>query len=511
MEGKESEQITLIKRLSSQLHLDSTKMTLIGKPGERIVFGCSNRIRHTLAPDNSSLTFSTKNDLLNHWLCVVSVNINRDWSWDGLNSTGIEVKRTKRFTGENDTEVTETVGYVQLKKTASRLAIDNAVHASMPDRSYTRIVFIDAVEPKKELGLPATALHPFPNTIDVEYTLFANYNLLDEPDPVSQEIAHPDITLPVTTIPAQVPKIVAAGVALSAFKHNAKYSETSYRQRYLWFEFEEEIKDPNDNYFARVLTYAPDPLLAFPNADQLMIKQEDPALPVDPELIRVITNDESNDFAGLDAMQVMMEETGAPNEPLIKLSKLHYLLPLPPGLHSESGELFGFFTYEVRVGHTERIWSTAQGRFGLPARVNGVQHPAPPLKCLITQTSNGISATAQYATVLFNGKNVTSKPPKTEIWCMLYAQVRQADGTTNRNILLDDRKLEYIDPAIQSRIRLPLKSFLGAHQTFTDIKLKMANSLRINLDAPASGKVFWGKAGNQHVTRSIQSFARFRS
>ncbi len=491
VEGKESDQILLIKRLSSALDLDSTKMTLIGKPGERIVFGCSNRIRHTLAPDNSSLTFSTKNDLFNHWLCVISVNINRDWSWDGLNSAGIEVKRTKKFTGENDTEVNETVGYVQLKKTASRLATDPAPHASIPDRSYTRIVFIDAVEPKKELGLPSTALHPFPNTIDVEYSLFANYDLLDEPDPVSEEIAQPNITLPVTTVPVQVPKIVAAGIALSSYQHNDEYSETSYRQRYLWFEFEEEIIDPHDNYFARVLTYAPDPLLAFPNPDQLLVKQEDPALPVDPELIRIITNDESNDFAGLDAMQVMEGETNSPYEPLMKLSKLHYLLPLPPGLHSESNELFGFFTYEVRVGHTEQIWSTAQGRFGLPARVNGVQHPAPPLKCLVNQTSNGISTTAQYATALFNGKNVTSKPPKTEIWCMLYAQVRQADGTKNRNILLDDRKLEYINPATQTKMKLSLEMFISNQVKITDIK--QANSLKVNLDAPATGKVFWEK------------------
>ena len=38
-------------------------------------------------------------------------------------------------------------------------------------------------------------------------------------------------------------------------------------------------------------------------------------------------------------------------------------------------ELFGFYVYELRVGHTDRIWCTAQGRFGHPTRVNGVQHP----------------------------------------------------------------------------------------------------------------------------------------
>ena len=57
-------------------------------------------------------------------------------------------------------------------------------------------------------------------------------------------------------------------------------------------------------------------------------------------------------------------------------SDKHYLLPIPPGLHSESDELFGFFTYEFRVGHAN-IWSTAQGRFGRTLRATGIQHPAP--------------------------------------------------------------------------------------------------------------------------------------
>lgn len=89
-----------------------------------------------------------------------------------------------------------------------------------------------------------------------------------------------------------------------------------------------------------------------------------------------------NDNAGIDAMQPMVEETADPSTPLVKVTPVHYLLPLPPGLHAESPELFGFFTYELRVGHTNRIWSTARGRFGHPTRMSGVQHPAPPLKVL---------------------------------------------------------------------------------------------------------------------------------
>ena len=70
VEGKELSQSTLMQRLATQLGLDFKGLSLIGKPGERTQFGCSSRIRNTLAPDNSSLTFATQGELLNHWLCV---------------------------------------------------------------------------------------------------------------------------------------------------------------------------------------------------------------------------------------------------------------------------------------------------------------------------------------------------------------------------------------------------------------------------------------------------------
>jgi len=262
---------------------------------------------------------------------------------------------------------------------------------------------------------------------------------------------------------------VAAGYALSPYQRDEEYSETTVRQRYLWLEFEHPIKDPNDTYFARILSYAPDPLLSFPNMDQVMVKQEDPKLGISDELIRVITNDQTNDNAGIDAMQMMMAETSEPDA-LIKISPVHYLLPLPPGLHNESNELFGFFTYEIRVGHSNQIWCTAKGRFGHPIRVNGVQHPAPPLKLLVDRTPKELVTTAHYATAVLSGKNVTSKPPKSEIWCMLYAQTRQADGKENRNILLTELKLEYVQPK-------PVPN-----------KFKI---ISVNLDAPATGAGRW--------------------
>jgi hypothetical protein len=494
VEGKEISQSTLMQRLSTQLGLDFKGLSLIGKPGERIQFGCSNRIRHTLAPDNSSLTFATEGDLINHWLCVLSFEIGRDWTWDGLSQTGIEIDRKKQFTGEAATVEEGVVGYVGLKKTASRLAITS------PDRSHMRIVFVDAVEPKKDLNAPATHAHPFPNTIDLEYKLIPHFIPSVAPASSTNETATRDLQLPVTTIPSQVLKVVAAGIALSPYQHNQQYSETAVRQRYLWLEFEEPIQDPNDIAFARVLGYAPDPLLSFPNLDQLLVRQDDPPLAIDPELIRVITKGHGNDNAGIDAMQTMTPETADPQQPMHKISPVHYLLPLPPGLHDESGELFGFFVYELRVGHTDRIWSTAQGRFGHPTRVNGVQHPAPPLKCLLNRTSAGISVTVPYALALFNGRNVTSKPPKTEIWCMLYAQVKQADAKQNRNILLSEARAQYVESK-----QFNVAKFLEAR---SELPVQVANSFDVNLDAPATGTAGW--SGNE-IEQLLDQFSLART
>jgi hypothetical protein len=478
--GKQLQQSPFIQRLASQLDVDFNGLSLIGKPGERIQFGCSSRIRHTLAPDNSSLTFATKGDLMNHWLCVLSFEIDRDWTWDGLGEAGIEIARLTRFTGESGTRETSVVGYVELRKTISRVA------TTSPDRSYTRVVFVDAVEPKKDLTKPATLTQPFPNTIDVRYRLRPDFipSVAAREEGVQTE--RRDLILPVTTVPAQVPKVAAVGFALSPYQRNKDYSETAVRQRYLWFEFEEPIADPNDTYFARVLAYAPDPLLTFANVDQLFVKQEDPPLAIDPELIRVITHDHGNDNAGIDAMQEMTAEIGNPGQPLIMVSPVHYLLPLPPGLHNESNELFGFYTYELRVGHSDRIWSTAQGRFGHPKRVNGAQHPAPPLKCLVDRTPAGITVTAQYATSVFNGKNVTSKPPNTEIWCMLYAQLRQADGKDNRNILLTEERLDYVLPDPEPKYT-------------QSTKLKLANAQLVNLDAPSTATQTWPESEIQTI------------
>ena len=145
----------------------------------------------------------------------------------------------------------------------------------------------------------------------------------------------------------------------------------------------------------------------------------------------------AHEHSGLKAMQRM--------EKSVDTDRHYYLLPLPPGLHHESAELFGFYTYEFRYGHTDKVWSTAQGRFGRALRVTGLQHPAPNSYCMVNRDEKKITVSSPYAQAVFNGKNVTSDPPRTAIWCLLYAQVRQADGLDYRNILLDEQELVPLD------------------------------------------------------------------
>ena len=432
--GKETnEQSSNIQLLADQLKIESSKLTLVAPKGERVVFGCSSRIRHSLAPDNSSVTFASKGDLINHWLCCISFEIDRDWMWDALQYRSFVIRRTKEYTGDKQPESESSkvvAGDIEMVRTASFEALHN------PQRNSTRIIFIDAVEPKKEK--PESNREPdLPDTIELSYTLEACYKAnhaqqQDQDKPL-------EVKLPITTPPAQVPKIISAGIALSPYVRNEIYSATEARKRHLWVEFEEPVKDPNDIFFARVLANAPDQLISN-NNPELLTAPKDPALPIDPELIRVITEDSSNDLAGIQAMQPMKKSTS---------SDRHYLLPLPPGLHADADEMFGFFTYELRLGHyrnpntEEMVWTTAQGRFGRRLRVTGMQHPAPTLTCMPNRDREKLWVTAPYAVAVHEGKNVTADPPRTQLWALLYAQVTQADNKDYRNILLDDRQLDW--------------------------------------------------------------------
>jgi hypothetical protein len=250
------------------------------------------------------------------------------------------------------------------------------------------------------------------------------------------------VHLPMAARPAQVPRIVSAGIALSPYERDETYSSTLPRRRMLWLELAEPVADPRDAYFARVTMHSADPMLIrgepAPPPGPL-----EPPLNLDPEPIRSIIPGQAEDASGLDAMQRLVPAQG---EGPVR----HFLLPLPPALSEASPELFGFFVYDLRVGHAEG-WSTAQARFGLPQRVTGVQHPAPVLTCSVSRTAEHIRVSAPYATPVAGGQILRAEPPTSDLWVLLYVQVRLADASDWRNILIGRTRTTLSDHSFRGR------------------------------------------------------------
>jgi hypothetical protein len=394
----------LFQRMADQLHLDTAGTSLFGKPGERIVFGCAKGLAHTLSPEHASITFANKTDLVHHWLPTIILDTKRDWSWNGLDAISFEIRR----------DGVGLVGIIELKDTVNITALKDA------DRSHTKLIFFDVVDPKDFTG-------PFPKPLQLKYTVTTRFKKAPGQQDADKDVT---MTVPVAVPPAQVPKVVSAGIALSPYVRSADYSSTEARKKVVWIEFEEPVQNPDDAYFAFVKAYAPDPLLLAGRDPISDPKEDTPFIP--PELIRVITPGESDDSAGLNAWQQLI--------PCSEISPRHFIIPLPPGLNPESNELFGFFVYEFCVGHAH-VWSTAQARFGRAIRVTGIQHPAPQITCTVARTDDAILLSSPYATPAFEGRGAGRSYPQTEIWGVLYAQVLQVDGNDYRNILLREKKM----------------------------------------------------------------------
>jgi hypothetical protein len=406
--GKAEEAETdVMHRLAAELDLDVNGLTLMGRPGRRTVFGCSSAIPHILAPDASAITFASKADLVLQWITVITVGLDRDWTWDGAAEAVLEVSR----------DGGPPIGAVRLPRSLNPTVFEGPIAAaSEPDRSTSDIIFFDTVDPK-----PVPPQHP--HEMQVSYTLSPRFRHTPQHEDAPLTLT---VDLPMAAPPTQTPKILSAGIALSPYVREPDYSSSEPRQRMLWLELDRPPDNSHDTYFARVLCYAPDPMLT---KSEEVSPPPEPPLPVAPEYIRVIRPGQSDDRAGLNAMQQILP-TDSPR---------HFLVPLPPGLNSRSRELFGFFVYELRVGHLKG-WSTAQARFGPALRVTGVQHPAPVLLCQAFRTPQHVLASASFATPVFNGRSMRPWIPATELWVVLYAQVTQADGKDHRNILLGRKR-----------------------------------------------------------------------
>jgi hypothetical protein len=421
----------LAGRLADQLRLDVAGLTFFGKHGRRTVMGSSAGLRHTLAPDHSAISVASKNDLIQHWIVVMTLQLDRDWTWDNLADVSFEIRREVKQLSTGAIE-TASVGTIEVRRTVSPTALQN------PDVTKTDLFFFDAIDPKPPAG-------EFPSELEVTYAVNPSFKTAPTKQDGPLTLT---MRLPIAVPPSQTPRLVSAGRALSPYHRAGDYSSTEPRQQMLWLEFEQPLDNVRDAYFARALAHAQDPMLSS-ESPLAPPAPADPPLPIDPELVRVIIPGQSDDRAGLDAMQELIPSA----------SLRHFLIPLPPGLSPESPELFGFFVYEIRVGHAEirgeqtTGWSTAQGRFGPALRVTGVQHPPPNLICQVSRRLAGITAVVPYATPVLDrrSRNLPSPTPKTDIWVLLYAQVTQVDGADRRNVLLGRKRAWLIPPRREVR------------------------------------------------------------
>jgi hypothetical protein len=428
---------TPVQLLASALDLQVNGLTLSSVPGRRVVFGAQSSLRCTIPQDRSSITFSTQKDLINHWIVVQQLRVDRDWTWRGLAQNG-PGQTALTFLGATAPAPHEVVpakpavtllGQVNLPYVVSSFATQPG---APNQRDFTDVIFFSTIDSTVPPG-------KFPTPVEGFYELQATLSG-DPTNPVG--LWSGEIMVPIAAAPRQTPQIVSAGLAESDYVAAPDYSSTEQRQRALWIEFDQPPEDSNDAYFVRVENYGPDPLLiSFPS--DLPSAQDDP-IALDPEPIRTILPDSANDDAGLAAMVQLIPSASSP---------VHYLVPLPSGISAPALDLFGFWTYEVRCGHLH--WSTAQARFGRPLRIAGVQHPCPPLTVNVdhvnTVPSGGgaiqpcIACSAELAQTVLNGVSLTlPSRPQTQIWFLLYAQLRRADGEAYRNLLLG--KVEGIQP-----------------------------------------------------------------
>jgi hypothetical protein len=308
------------------------------------------------------------------------------------------------------------VGIIELMSSINVQAMKN------PNPSFTRMVFIDALPPR-------VGPDSFPYEMAVTYSVRLR---LEGGGGVTTSVT---TSLPIVTPPKQVPKVVAAGIALTPYGRDSEYASTDSRTKSLWLEFAEPLADSRSAWFAKVLMTTPDPMLLpgeEPAADPLIVEGG----PSDAPLVRIITPGQVQDLAGHSDWQ-RLDPSASSNR--------HFLLPLPPNTDPGSPELFSFYTYDIRCGYdlgpaSDPLWCIE--RMGESLRLEGVQHPAPELPCSVFAEPDGtVHVRAPYALPYVGLRRVLPNPPNTEIWIVLYARVMQADISTRRNIQIDLRRL----------------------------------------------------------------------
>jgi hypothetical protein len=109
------------ERLAVEIGLDHNGLILSGSAGRRTVLACSAGLRHTLSPERSAITIASAADVIQRWISVVQFKLARDWTWDGLDEAGIEVRRVIHRPGEPDS--VELAGMIRLPHAIAAKAI----------------------------------------------------------------------------------------------------------------------------------------------------------------------------------------------------------------------------------------------------------------------------------------------------------------------------------------------------------------------------------------------------
>jgi len=165
---------------------------------------------HVLSPDGSAVTFSAESDLTDRWLAVVTVGIQRDWTWNGEDRVALEISRTG----------VGSVGQLRLPRSVNPEVFQAPEVAGAPvDRAATHLVFFDAIDPK-----PVPPANP--QELSLTYVLTPGFRIapaqLDPPLSLTAD-------LPIAAPPTQTAKIASAGVMLSPYGRALDYSSTSTR------------------------------------------------------------------------------------------------------------------------------------------------------------------------------------------------------------------------------------------------------------------------------------------
>ena len=99
-----------------------------------------------LSPDGSAVTFSSEADITDRWISVLTVGIQRDWTWNGDDSVGVEISR----------DGNGVIGRIKLPRGVNPEVFQAPEIAGAPvERAATYLVFMDMIDPK-----PAPPAHP---------------------------------------------------------------------------------------------------------------------------------------------------------------------------------------------------------------------------------------------------------------------------------------------------------------------------------------------------------------